>query len=169
MTKYSHLKNIVFSGDVSTFIKENAQTLMFVLVWNLFEDECMKKSARIKDVENFVKNLSENINENTFDISLYEYFRNRYLDKDLKDALNLEEKYCKQIEKAFKKHVTDIDLHSKIKCCLYICFRFRNNLFHGEKDVFNTEQECNFELINEFLMQFIEIQYKSNKKREDNA
>ena len=48
-------------------------------------------------------------------------------------------------------------IKDKIQSILYIAFRLRNNLYHGEKDVSTLyDQNENFKQINLFLMEVID-------------
>lgn len=161
MSKYEQLKNIIDNNNYEDFMRCNSQTLLFVLVWNIFEDECMGKRASISKIKDFMEKIKYKITEQKFNIELFEYFKERYKNGGIKglhwrDENKTELNLKMDIEKCFNANKESTIL-KKIKCCLAICFRFRNNLFHGEKDIFNTDQEQNFELINKFLMQIIEI------------
>lgn len=110
-------------------------------------------------VKNLIKTLPQtrlNINE------IFEYFKNRYTNNpnyaNLFEALRWRDK---EKDKKDETHRILLDKDSidkdKIKAILYIIFRLRNNVFHGEKSILTIDQQREtFNLVNSFLLDILE-------------
>lgn len=131
----------------------------FSLLWNLFEHEFSKYPNQITPrslIELAVKScrdIPEGILNETYD-----YFFRRYTNKgEVKSLFNklLLGNYsglCKNILLS-----NNPSKKNKAECVLLIMYRFRNNLFHGNKTPSNLNlYENQFKVINKFLMNFIE-------------
>jgi len=137
----------------SNIDRDNVQYILdFVLLWNLFELRYCDK--------NCTKNKIENLNY--WDISnlnwVFDYFKDRYINNSEKfNNLNFES-CLKNIIKDNLSNWTD-----KEKTILHIIYRFRNNMFHWEKEIYNIEwQEENFENANKFLYELLKNNFSSN-------
>jgi hypothetical protein len=133
----------------------------FSLLWNLFEGLVCNKSASVGALENAVSYLQK---RNRLKIDDYEkflkYFSNRYMENgeinhrfgklNLRgsDKAELVEAVLKGIETAPEKALLAI---------LIIVYRYRNNLFHGEKSIYDLPNQIdNFRNANQLLMVFME-------------
>jgi len=132
----------------------------FTLIWNIFENECCNRDAKIsthpKEIAQNINGVSEQkINK------IFDYFKNRYITNgtineifksfsfDKNNTCNTYKKFVKEKLKA-----QEVTLKEQIQALLYIAFRLRNNLYHGVKDVKKLyEQNENFRQINIFLME----------------
>ena len=126
----------------------------FTLLWNLFEALCFGNNVNMREIYSLIDSkidlFEETGYQNTFD-----YFYNRYKNDVPKlNALNLrnsEELVTKVLDDEYQ------DKKNKLKFVMAIIYRYRNNLFHGEKNVrYLGLQKENFEKTNELLMYFIE-------------
>jgi len=147
----------------------------FTLIWNLFEKKCCNRNATIgTHPENISQSVSHLIGEEIN--RTYDYFRNRYiLDTSTRSLFNSfvfgqgdkAEGYKNFVHE--KLNDPDSSQNEKLKTLLYIAFRLRNNLYHGEKDVAKLyAQNENFKMINSLLMAIIDNcrQSSSNSKEE---
>lgn len=124
----------------------------FSLYWNVFEDIVSANNFTIGTVEQSYQN--RNLDRNDFQ-STIDYFRNRYVTNgNLNDKFpylyfrnNDRQSFVEDVLLGVRDSTNDIVLASTI-----IVYRFRNNLFHGLKDiaVINLQRE-NFETANHFL------------------
>lgn len=146
---------------VTVFKRKRSFIFNFAMIWNLFEDRCMGKKAQISKVDDFVNTLPSDLNLNVNII--FDYFKDRYTNQTNGDFRfgNLlwrgnENTYRNVVIEKFRD--THCSHQDKIKAVLYIIFRLRNNLFHGEKDIaIINEQKQTFVLVNKFLMDLITL------------
>ena len=139
---------------------ETVAVFNFAMIWNLFEDRCMDNFAQISTVDDFVNTLPSNLN---LDVNIiFDYFKDRY--KVVDNIYNIESLLWRRNENTYRNFViekfrdTQCSHQNKIKAVLYIIFRLRNNLFHGEKDIaIINEQKQTFVLVNKFLMDLITL------------
>ena len=129
----------------------------FTLLWNLFENICCNKFAKIDEINNLIDSKIDNFDENNeIFTETFEYFYQRYQDKYRFIALNFNNK---AMEKLASKILSDTytDKNNKLKFIMSVIYRYRNNLFHGEKQMrYIRLQKENFKIANKFLMYFIE-------------
>ncbi len=146
--------------DSNNFLQSRRFLFEFAVIWNIFEKKKVRNHASIFDVSDFVERLPsiDNININ----EIFEYFKNRYTNNpnyaNLFEALRWRDK---EKDKKDETHRILLDKDSidkdKIKAVLYIIFRLRNNLFHGEKSILTIDQQREtFNLVNSFLLDVIE-------------
>ena len=145
---------------VTVFKRKRSFIFNFAMIWNLFEDRCMDNFAQISTVDDFVNTLPSNLN---LDVNIiFDYFKDRY--KVVDNIYNTESLLWRRNENTYRNFViekfrdTQCSHQNKIKAVLYIIFRLRNNLFHGEKDIaIINEQKRTFVLVNKFLMDLITL------------
>lgn len=145
---------------VAVFKRKRSFIFNFAMIWNLFEDSCMDNFAQISTVDDFVNTLPSNLN---LDVNIiFDYFKDRY--KVVDNIYNIESLLWRRNENTYRNFViekfrdTQCSHQDKIKAVLYIIFRLRNNLFHGEKDIaIINEQKQTFVLVNKFLMDLITL------------
>jgi hypothetical protein len=129
----------------------------FSLLWNAFEGTFANRRFSIANIE-------QRINQRVFDQANYNefliYFQNRYIENgqtnDRFPHLNFRPNDRENL-------VRDVllgnnqNIHSIILAIIIIVYRYRNNLFHGEKDIRRIRfQRDNFYQSNQFLMQLME-------------
>lgn len=136
----------------------------FALFWNMFERFACANFANIQKIEAFVIELNERT-EITIDfVNPYiEYFIERYTQNG---SLNID-------GLQFRNYPGDIRAKGKVvavlsrkvetpkeilEALLLILLRFRNNLFHGNKQIVNLDtQVTNFTLANKLLAQVLTL------------
>lgn len=137
---------VVFVDDDIKNVKD------FSLYWNVFEDTVCANNFSIQIVEQTFQN--RNFNRADFQGTI-DYFRNRYVtDGILNEKFphlhfrnNDRQNFVEQVLLGKLDNTNDIILASTI-----IIYRFRNNLFHGLKDMKTINfQQDNFEIANHFL------------------
>lgn len=140
-----------FSEDDLKNIKD------FSLIWNVFEDNICGQNFSIQRLQ---ENLSKrNINVNLFATHL-EYFKNRYTENGA-FTNRFQFLYFRPNDKQqLVENVllgNDTNPNNIILSIAIIVFRFRNNLFHGLKEMqFIDQQNKNFEIANSFLITLID-------------
>lgn len=124
----------------------------FSLIWNVFENSICGNNFSIQRFQQDITN--RNIDVNLFSSHL-SYFKNRYLEKGTFTNRFQYLYFRPNDRKELVERVllgTDTDPKNIILAITIIVYRFRNNLFHGLKEIQNIDQQDqNFEVANSFL------------------
>jgi hydroxylamine reductase (hybrid-cluster protein) len=135
-------------------VKDIEDILIFSVFWNHIENGSNKSQYNVifdfiesKDIEEDNKILAE----------IHCYFLNRYKNnsynfdtlKKIENITKKEEERHKKI-KYFLSNDMENDFNNKKEFVAYIIYRFRNRLFHWEKNIID-DQNKNFIVINNFL------------------
>lgn len=129
----------------------------FTVVWLIFEKYICEEEASLSKLDLVVDKVNENNIDNAIYQETLEYFQNRYIN----DQGNTNE-YFKGIfrshENRYETICTNVlkgNFNSKkeiLKGLIFLVYRYRNNLFHGVKDVLRLDDQFeNFIHINIFL------------------
>lgn len=128
----------------------------FSIIWNIFETKFFEQDAKQAKIESVADEYKKKL-----DLSIYEdtckFFHNRYKSADFLKGL-----FTKDEDALFSSiRNTDydkIDTKDKIYFVLTVAFRFRCNLFHGNKVIDKlNEQIMPIKLITAFLIKFLEF------------
>jgi len=127
----------------------------FALLWNLFESLCCNKFANMNKINNLIDTKIDLFSQSEYQ-EFFDYYYNRYKNDNAKfSALKLRNGDKELVQKVLNDEYTD--KNNQLKLILAIIYRYRNNLFHGEKNMqYIKLQKENFENANNFLMYFIE-------------
>ena len=131
----------------------------FLLTWSCFETtifstECSKDKVMNLDIKLFNQQLLKRLKLQT------KHFFERYQDKDLLKKLErkgvpLEIVNYINEERVKGKNMTDLQFLA------YVVFRYRNNIFHGNKQMFNWKKyQEQIEMCTDIMMTMVE-EYKS--------
>jgi hypothetical protein len=114
---------------------DDKTAIQFLITWVLFENRCFKGYMQISDIEPRAKYFA---NIEKFDVLLIFkeiiYFHERYKDNVLYKNL-YHDKPCKQIDEILKVSIDNLTEVESIVFATYVVYRFRNNIFHGNKGV----------------------------------
>ena len=143
-----------FTGDEIDSIRN------FSLLWNLFERLVCRRNASVPALQNAVSNLQrqDKLKIDDYDKFL-KYFANRYIESNKPNLrfrmLNLRSVDKPLVEAVLKGNET---AHEKVLLAmLIIIYRYRNNLFHGEKEIRDLPNQIdNFRNANQLLIVFLE-------------
>lgn len=139
----------------------------FSLLWNIFETYACNKNADINKISTAVDMINE---RQPIDAGLFpehiDYFSKRYFNEDLSPKEIFEglkfrqgetDQYAKQMVTETLTGVTESPSEN-LKSLLFILYRFRNNLFHGEKKVVRLNGQIdNFIVANDILTKVLTI------------
>lgn len=138
----------------------------FVLLWNMFETFGCNKNANIRTIRIAVENINATVQiSNEMLNPFVDYFNDRYFNdnstsKEIFEGLKFRGGDDIQAKEEVRLILTRQIHESKevLKGLLFILFRFRNNLFHGEKEVvlLNT-QISNFSYANRLLANVLDL------------
>lgn len=134
----------------------------FLLLWNLFEDRLFENTFTIEKAERYINGYINRFNPDVCNRA-FEYFKKRYTNIELGIVtypLFEELNFRRTDKKEFVDSVLVADspsLKDKVLASIIIIFRYRNNLFHGLKDITQINyQQSNFVEANKMLKIFIE-------------
>lgn len=134
--EFDWLKKYKSYGEFS--LAKISSILIFSYIWNIFEKDVCNKNAQIRNVSQYIDSLLYIEKRNEVIDDLWNYFKNRYTDKN-----NFSDKFESFVfnDDCIKEKVKESLLNTsattteKMETMLRIVFRLRNNLFHGEKDI----------------------------------
>ena len=137
--------------------KQLAEVKNFSLLWNILEGKHFGTSFSVGGAEKLVNNTT--FNNDAFQSHL-KYFRERYVEAGHTNYrfpyLNLRPNDKQNLVEAVLLNTTNDEKHI-ILALLIIVYRYRNNLFHGTKEIDEiVHQDGNFSCANSFLMTFLD-------------
>lgn len=106
----------------------------FLIAWSILESKCFKGFANIQELKEISTQISKTKNDNEELIDLAKYFHTRYQDKQLYKNLTYNSKPS-VVELILGKAFSDLNSYDRIFLLLFVVYRFRNNIFHGNKGV----------------------------------
>jgi len=130
----------------------------FSLLWNVFEANYSNRNFQLNTIE-------VRINQATFDIQDYqtylEYFRNRYVTNGQLNQrfphLRVPNNRNQLLTEVLLNNNPNLIVNQIVLALTIIVYRYRNNLFHGEKDIRRIRfQRDNFAQSNGFLMKIMD-------------
>jgi plasmid replication initiation protein len=133
----------------------------FSILWNLFEGLVCNRNASANALKNAVSNLQKQDKLKIEDYDKFlKYFANRYIENgetnDRFSKLNLRRSDKPELVEAVLKG-TETAPEKVLLAILIIVYRYRNNLFHGEKSISDLPNQIdNFRNANHLLMVFME-------------
>ena len=139
-------KEVPAFGELSE--REKMAILDFALLWSFFESRCLDNNANMERIRLYVQQLPEKAVAAHEVEDIAAYFRARYTEKD-----GFSHRYYRlHLERSGDPNEVNrmlrgnADSRTTLVGCLGIMFRYRNNLFHGEKWEYEIqEQQDNFE------------------------
>ena len=161
MNEFEDLESVA-PGIRSLSQEDQIAIQRFTIIWSIFEAKFLSYAASSRRIGVRVDELADEIfNEAWFEDEL-NYFKTRYVNQhgltQYFTGLNLRSNDNRtSVEDVLMGNVTDG--RSQLKACLIITYRFRNNLFHGDKWAYAIQgQQDNFnhavELLKKCVLKF---------------
>lgn len=150
----------------------NRQILVLVILWSIFEKECIVDlmQLKIQNIGRFVKSCHSKVHQKAIE-PYFNYFNSRYR-KDVNNyhsLLNYHDDYIEynnknyDMYKIMDKDKPELNSHDiKLLFLIYIIYRFRCNIFHGNKEIFDWKN--NKTPINYCCKALIQIIYNIHPK-----
>lgn len=149
----ANLFSKIYTSDKTQIINElyNRQIIVFVILWSIFEGECInnRKKSKHFNVAGFVKKNYDKINQEIVK-EHFDYFNKRYRDNINKyrslinfsyydNSSNIKYNHRNyEMYNIFDENYHEPNLHDeRLLFLVYIIYRFRCNIFHGNKEVFD--------------------------------
>jgi len=102
----------------------------FLIVWTIFEQKAFNGFIDYSKISSFTKKNYPAITNEIINIS--ESFFDRYQDRTSYKNLRHDENKI-EINNILKKKKTDLTNQENMQLSLYVLYRYRNNIFHGNK------------------------------------
>lgn len=127
----------IFGQDESEVgeLLSNKIAVKFLIAWSIFEGRCFKQFMKASDIQPFAERL---ISNEEFDASLIcehaKYFHERYQDEALYKNL-IYDMPSDKINLILKLPFDKLNAVQTVQFSTFVVYRFRNNIFHGNKGV----------------------------------
>lgn len=122
-------------------VLEDDLALQFLISWSLLESKCFEGFAKSEKFSGFAKYMSKSERADNLTGSA-EHFYKRYQNKVLfgnlmhpkngKDPRSIDRKLTKIID---SESFDSVSFEQKVYLIIWVVFRYRNNIFHGNKNV----------------------------------
>ena len=107
----------------------------FLIAWSLFESRCFEGFARVDKFSAFATEVTENDAFRNEDFLEFErHFHDRYQNKRHYKRL-MHKKSSKDLKDILSTQFDKLSDYQLIFMLLFVVYRFRNNIFHGNKEV----------------------------------
>ena len=118
-----------------TVTLKNPTALHFLIAWSLFESKCFDGFMKLQAIDDFADRLA---NKESFDVECISvaaaHFHSRYQDQALYDHL-IHKKNSPRMVNLLKANLGVLSPSDKVFAVAFTVYRFRNNIFHGNKGV----------------------------------
>lgn len=148
-----------FYYDGKTYSADLEMVGNFLILWSLFESKCCKGNANKASIENVIDKVEKSFDDNILN-EVFDYMKERYAVAENFKNLNFrtgggDEKMKTHCEEVFSDEKSIKE--DKLKAVLYVIYRYRNNLFHGIKQIPSLhKQKDNFNASYKVLIECIE-------------
>lgn len=107
--------------------------LYFLIAWSLFESKCFQGFVKAEDIEDFAERASPTIDLTALQESAWHFYE-RYQNPTLRKRL-MHNKNNPRLLELLAKPFSDIRNEEIIYLLVFVIYRYRNNIFHGNKGV----------------------------------
>jgi len=156
--------NDFFNDAIDLQIEGIERVRNFALFWNMFENYACRNFANVARIKDFVDELEEDIVSAELLNPYVEYFIERYTNHDNQiDIRGLLFRTNRSDSQAKEKVINvlsreETNPKETLEALLLIILRFRNNLFHGNKQIVNLNSQVeNFAVANKLLANVLEL------------
>ncbi len=114
---------------------DNKSANQFLMVWSVFESVCFGGFIRFREISEYSNQVGLcNPSVATELLDVAKYFHERYQDKKLYGNLMHKDK-SEEMERILKKNFDTLETDKIIFVLIVVVYRYRNNIFHGNKGV----------------------------------
>lgn len=113
----------------------NRCAIHFLIAWSMFEGTCFSGFMRHENIDGFSERIivDEEFNENCLSEAV-EYFHKRYKNNDNYRRLMHRQK-CSELDEIIAKPIGTLTPFEAVFLATWVVYRYRNNIFHGNKGV----------------------------------
>lgn len=150
-----------FEDQITYSTSEIESIRNFVLIWNIFESVAGNRSMSIREIDRLVGRLANRNMLQLHDFQEFiEYARQAYdFEREAIEFLNLR-RNGQEVERLVIAFLDGRErrLPQMVRALLYITYRMRNNLMHGEKNILTIDtQNADFNLVNKLLAKILDL------------
>jgi hypothetical protein len=141
-------------GQVQLLLQDST-ALQFLIVWSLFESKCFDGFVKIARIEKFAAQLVSESFDPTPVFAAASHFHARYQDRGRYENL-MHRQPCEKLDVLLRHDVGMAGAADIIFLVAIVAYRFRNNMFHGNKGVASWLQyKDQIQLCTEALQSFV--------------
>jgi hypothetical protein len=109
--------------------------LHFLLAWTLFESKCFNGYVQEKEIQKYANLVADESELQFHELThIAEYFHHRYQNKKLLRNL-LHQKQSAPLQALLEKPMPSLAKSEIVYLVVFVLYRFRNNMFHGNKGI----------------------------------
>lgn len=152
----------------ATEIVDNKSVYCFLLVWSTMERKVFGRNCGISNIKKALEWLEPHYDELQCE-EIFNHFFARYQSKQMRDDLLASERKndVKDEIKKICKRQGNISDGNKLYLMMYVAYRFRNNLFHGNKEFSRwLNNNAEIELCINLMMKVTDLNEKHPWKKE---
>ena len=133
----------------------------YLLIWPIMEQALFKGFMKKNDIERVATKLESYYSKLDAEESA-RYFHDRYKDKNLYRNLK-HGNDCPKINRIISKSFEDTSSYERLMLLLYVVYRYRNNIFHGNKGISSwTRYGKEINLCIRFMMNIVDCSKEHN-------
>jgi len=121
-------------SEVTRLLKDETAK-RFLIAWSIFESKCFDGFVKVESFDNYVQKIvSSTVIDCKSFTDILAHFHSRYQDVKLYNNLMHKQKSNK-LQKILTKDISNLKLDEVIFFLVFVVYRYRNNIFHGNKGV----------------------------------
>lgn len=122
-------------SDVKVLLGDKT-AVQFLIAWSLFESRCFSGFVKLREIQFFADRLTNIENFEVSSISEHaNYFHKRYSDDVTRYKSLMHKQECKEFNEILKIPLDTLTPTETVFLSTFVVYRFRNNIFHGNKGV----------------------------------
>ena len=137
----------------------------FLILWSIFESRCFNKFMRFGDIKSHAQRIAAQTNIRGAVDHILQHFHARYQDHRLYDTLMQTQK-SPDMKAILKKQPSELSDSEAIFFLVAVTYRYRNNIFHGNKGVPSWNRyRTQIGLCSELMQVVIDAERKAEDER----
>lgn len=121
-------------GEVQKLLDDQTAA-HFLMVWSLFESKCFAGFVIEREIWDFAERVADDARFPNCDLKrAAEHFHDRYQNGEYLRNL-LYGRQCPELLRVLRMPLPDLTKAEVLFLCVFVVYRFRNNIFHGNKGV----------------------------------
>lgn len=113
---------------------DDESALQFLITWSIFESKCFHGRLKVGSIKYYADATAPSINSSALQDDA-EYFHSRYQNGIFFKNLIHESSIDSGMPALIKKSFTELSTADKLFFLVFVVYRYRNNIFHGNKGV----------------------------------
>lgn len=112
---------------------KNELATSYLLIWPIMEKDLFNGFMTKTEIKDSATKLEQYYSEIDTE-GIAEYFHKRYQNKDYYRNLKHSDNY-QFVDDIINKNFEETSLHERMELLIYVVYRYRNNIFHGNKGI----------------------------------